>query len=141
MKGGAYRQFLIIWAVFILGLEGRGEAGVDLQGALEVLDRFVMAGKEGNALRGARLLDVYESSPKKTERDISLFFKKKEPLFADCVSLGSDLYGYEYREKGYRGPNLSLEGRLETRSEAVVEFSARLVLRDSRWRILSFEID
>lgn len=129
--------FLSLWSALRL----EAESVAELSGGLQVVERFLVAGKQGNALHGARLLDVYESSPRKTERDIELFFKKKRSLFSDFVSVGDDLYGYEYVEKGHKGPNLSIEGRVETVGERRVEFSARLVLRGGRWRILSFELD
>lgn len=119
----------------------RADTSSELEGALRVLERFMMAGKEGNALHGARLLDVYESSPKKTQKDIGVFFEKKSDLFESYEAIGGDLYGYEYIERGHKGPNVKIEGRVQTVDGRLVEFSALLVLRDQRWRILSFEID
>lgn len=112
-----------------------------LESALKTLDQFMVAGKEGEARRGARLLDMYETSPKKAEREIGEFFKGKRSVFSEYVSIANDIYGYEYVEKGYRGPNLELEGGIETADGFGAEFSARLVYRDLRWRILSLEID
>ncbi len=101
----------------------------------------MLAGKAEDARRGAQLLDMYETSPRKAEREIASYFEQKRSHFADYVSISNDIYGYEFKENGYRGPNLSLEGRLETTAGFTAEFAARLVFRDQRWRILSVEID
>ncbi|MDQ8185761.1 hypothetical protein [Pelagicoccus sp. SDUM812002] len=113
----------------------------ELAGAVETLDRFMLAGKEDDARRGAQLLDMYETSPRKAEREIESYFEQKRPHFSEYVSISKDIYGYELKENGYRGPNLSLEGRLETTSGFTAEFSARLVYREQRWRLLSIDID
>lgn len=117
------------------------EVAESLQGALKTLDQFMLAGKEGEARRGASLLDMYETSPKKAEREIGEFFEGKRSVFSEYVSIENDIYGYEYLAKGYRGPNIELEGGVETVDGFGAEFSARLVYRDLRWRILSLEID
>ncbi|MBK1879603.1 nuclear transport factor 2 family protein [Pelagicoccus mobilis] len=129
------KQFLALAAVAEEASEK--ELGI----VLEVLDRFMVAGREGDAARGARLLDMYESSPKKTVRDIEAYFKSERETFSRYVSIDSDVYGFEYREKGYRGPNLVVEGGVETTGGFTAEFSSRLVLREGRWRILNLEID
>lgn len=112
-----------------------------LAGAVNTLDQFMMAGKEGNAKRGARLLDMYESSPRKTQLRIGNYFKQREEVLARYVSIGNDIYGYEIKENGFNGPNITLEGRIETHDGLTTEFSARLVFRAERWRILTLEID
>ncbi|MBC2606709.1 hypothetical protein [Pelagicoccus albus] len=112
-----------------------------LRSVLLTLDQFMMAGKEGDPRRGANLLDRYEYSPRKVERGVDEFYEEHQELLVGYVSMSRDIYGYEIQENGYRGPNLVLEGRVETRAGFSHEFSARLVLRDQRWRILTLEID
>lgn len=112
-----------------------------LEGALYTLDQFMLAGKSEDAETGARLLEMYESSPKKAEREIGQFFEEREAIFSNYVSVSNDVYGYEYKENGYMGPNVDVEGRVETEFGLTAEFSARLVFRGERWRILSLEID
>ncbi|MDQ8201802.1 hypothetical protein [Pelagicoccus sp. SDUM812003] len=113
----------------------------ELSGAINTLDRFMMAGKEGDAERGARLLDMYESSPRKAEKEIGGFFEDRVDVFANYISIANDIYGYEIKENAFRGPNIEVEGRIETAEGFTSEFSARLVFRDLRWRILSLDID
>lgn len=123
----------------IMDSEGGGSAA--LAGAVGTLDRFMMAGRSGEAKRGASLLDMYESSPRKAELRIAAFYEEREDVFANYVSISKDIYGYEIKENGFRGPNINLEGGIETVSGLTAEFSARLVYRDQRWRILTLEID
>lgn len=119
----------------------RGEVSEEIAPVLQTLDRFMLAGKQGDASRGAQLLDMYETSPKKAEREIAEFFEKNREIFSSYVSISNDLYGYEIKQKGFRGTNIELEGGVETEIELGTEFSARLVYRDQRWRILALEID
>lgn len=114
---------------------------MELAASLQTLDLFMMSGKEGDARRGARLLDMYETSPNKAEREIGSFFVKKKSVFSKYVSISKDLYGFQVKENGYRGTNISIEGRIETTEGFSAEFAARLVFRELRWRILSLEID
>lgn len=113
----------------------------ELAGAVNTLDQFMLAGKEGDPKRGARLLDMYESSPRKVQLEIGAFFEKQQEIMARYVSIANDIYGYEVKENGFKGPNISLEGRIETLEGLTAEFSARLVFRDGRWLILTLEID
>ncbi|MBD5778836.1 hypothetical protein IEN85_04985 [Pelagicoccus sp. NFK12] len=127
---------LCLWPCF-----SRAAVPEEIAPVLQVLDRFMFAGKEGDAARGAQLLDMYETSPKKAEREIDAFFKRNSEIFRAYVSISNDLYGYEFTERGFRGRNVELEGGVDTEVDLGTEFSARLVFRDQRWRIISLEID
>lgn len=143
MGNAVTRAFLLI--VFNLSLSLCIEASDDnsqvLQGALGTLDQFMLAGKEGDANRGAQFVDMYDWSPRKAEREIGEFFKERKTIFRSYVSISNDIYGYEIDENGFKGLNLNMEGGVETTDGFTAEFSARLVLRENRWLILSFELD
>lgn len=141
-------RVLVIKVLLFFALSPLGQVGLwasedarVIESVILTLDRFMVAGKEEDPKRGASLLDRYESSPNKAERDIRIFFEREQSIFANYVSIAEDIYGYEIKENGFRGPNISLEGRIETTAGLTSEFSARLVFRDQRWRILTLEID
>ncbi len=131
-----------LWGLTQLPLFLRGEVPPEeLVAPLQTLDLFMISGKEENARRGARLLDMYETSPKKAEREIESFFQRKKSIFSDYVSISKDIYGFQVKENGYHGTNISMEGAIETTKGFSAEFSARVVFRGHRWRIISMEID
>lgn len=133
---------LVLWLASSLSPFLRAEPPLqELVAPLQTLDMFMVSGKEKNARRGARLLDMYETSPNKAEREIESFFQKKKRIFSKYVSISEDIYGFQLKEDGYHGPNISIEGGIETIEGLSAEFSARLVFRDQRWRIISLEID
>lgn len=137
---GLVRSIVSWCGILAVGLEAWA-LPEEIVPVVQALDRFMMAGKEGDASRGAQLLDRYETSPRRTEREIGEFFERNRAVFESYQSIAKDIYGYEFKEKGYRGRNVELEGGLETEPGLGVEFSARLVFRDGRWWILSLEID
>ena len=137
-----WRTGWILGLLVLLSAELSGQVlPPELLGSLETLDRFMLAGKAEDARRAAQLLDMYETSPRKAEREIESYFDKKRSLFSEYVSISKDIYGYELKENGFRGPNLTVEGRLETNEGFTSEFTARLVYREQRWRIISIELD
>ncbi|MBK1878255.1 hypothetical protein [Pelagicoccus mobilis] len=111
-----------------------------LGGAINTLDHFMQAGANGDASRGAMLLEAFKINERRAEYDTQRLYKKQKELLSSYVSVASDLYGYEV-QKGFRGASVELEGGIETRKGVTAEFKARVVYRNKEWLIVNLEID